>query len=232
MNTKTKILTNTLLSTIIVASSICFINEYNKPDTQTKKKTETEETILTTSDKKNSATNFFSLNNQEYLEKINYSSNLFSSILEKYNLRTISSKKEDIDYTAYETSLTLERLDIPNGYKQITINPDTNENIKLYISITNTLQKKEWNQVLNISISSNTKPLEFNNSNFPEVFELLENFGKNINIQSISKDINNVLFNNSNNIVNENYSIIKDNKNNSTFVQISIYSEHGIINED
>lgn len=232
MNTKIKILTNTLLSIIIVASSICFINEYNEPDTSTNNEGEPKENILITSDKKNNTFNFFSLSNQEYLEKVNYSSNLFSSILEKYNLPTISSKKEDVDYTAYETSLTLERLDIPNGYKQITINPDTNENIKLYLSLINTIQKKEWNQVLNISISANTQPLEFNSSNFPEVFELLENFGKNINVELLSKDINSVLFNNSNNIVNENYSVIKENENNSTFVQISIYSEHGVINED
>ena len=232
MNTKIKIITNVLLSTVIIASSVCFINEYNEPDTQTNKKFESKEDILIADNEKNNKFRFFSLSTQEYLEKVDYSSNLFTSILEKYSLRTISSKKEDIDYTAHETSLALEKLDIPNGYKQITINPDTNENIKIYLSLINTLQQKEWNQVLNISISTNTKPLEFNNSNFPEVFELLKNFGKNINTASISKDINDVIFNNSDDIINENYSIIKDNENNSTFVQISIYSEHGIINED
>lgn len=233
MKKSLKLKINILLILIIIISTYCFILKYTNNTTQISNNKEIKHIDISKKELHSSNPIFktFSLTNEEYLDRTKYSSDLFTSILNKYNLKTIFSVKENSKYTAYETSILLEGLEIPNGYKQITLNPDTGENLKLYISLIDTISDNSWNQTLNINIYSNTKPLEFNETNFPEIFELIKAFGKNIDTSLISSDINNILFNNSNDVANELYSITKELKDTSSFVQISIYSEHGIINE-
>lgn len=179
----------------------------------------------------NSESNDTILSEKEYSENIKYTNDLFSSILKKYGLDsiTVDSKSENI--TASETSILLKELDIPNGYKTIITNPQNNEHILLYISLTNILDKSNtWSQTLNLSISSNGNIPEFNNINYPEIYELLQSFKFETNELSI--DINNVFTNKNQNITKSKYTISRDNSLNPNFTQISIYLNSGSIKND
>lgn len=229
MNKKCKFKVNLILVSIIFIFSILFVIEYKKPDTDITTNKDINSTIKL---EKPKSLNKISLEGSAYLEDVSYYSKLFTEILNKHNLNTIMTTKENDTFTIYETSILLEAFGIPNGYKTTFINLENNEIMKTYISLVDTLKDKSWNRILNINISSDSSILEFNKTNYPEVYELLDNFTKDINIQTLELNINNLINNNSSDILNEYYSISKSNENNSTFLQISIYLNNGTISDN
>ena len=140
--------------------------------------------------------------------------------------------KDSDSFRIYETSILLEALDIPNGYKTTYINPENNEVMKTYISLVDTVKNDSWNQILNINISSNGSILDFNETNYPEVFELINSFMKDMDTQTLKLNVNNIIYNDSPDILNEYYSICKSKENNSNFLQISIYLNNGKISDN
>ena len=224
-----KLKANIILISVIFVFSFLFIIEYKKPNTNIAENKTINPVI---SLEKNELSDSISLSNNEYLDDVSYYSKLFTEILNKYNLNTIMTTKNNNSTSIYETSILLEALDIPNGYKTTNINIENNEVMKTYISLVDTLKDMSWNRILNINISSNSSILEFNESNYPEAYELLNNFIKDIDIQTLEFNINNIINDNLSDILNEYYSISKSNENNSTFLQISIYLNNGIISDN
>lgn len=224
-----KLKANIILISVIFVFSFLFIIEYKKPNTNIAENKTINPVI---SLEKNELSDSISLSNNEYLDDVSYYSKLFTEILNKYNLNTIMTTKNNNSTSIYETSILLEALDIPNGYKTTNINIENNEVMKTYISLVDTLKDMSWNRILNFNISSNSSILEFNETNYPEVYELLNNFIKDIDIQTLEFNINNIINDNSSDILNEYYSISKSNENNSTFLQISIYLNNGIISDN
>ena len=224
-----KLKANIILISVIFVFSFLFIIEYKKPNTNIAENKTINPVI---SLEKNELSDSISLSNNEYLDDVSYYSKLFTEILNKYNLNTIMTTKNNNSTSIYETSILLEALDIPNGYKTTNINIENNEVMKTYISLVDTLKDMSWNRILNFNISSNSSILEFNETNYPEVYELLNNFIKDIDIQTLEFNINNIINDNLSDILNEYYSISKSNENNSTFLQISIYLNNGIISDN
>lgn len=224
-----KLKANIILISVIFVFSFLFIIEYKKPNTNIAENKTINPVI---SLEKNELSDSISLSNNEYLDDVSYYSKLFTEILNKYNLNTIMTTKNNNSTSIYETSILLEALNIPNGYKTTNINIENNEVMKTYISLVDTLKDMSWNRILNINISSNSSILEFNESNYPEVYELLNNFIKDIDIQTLEFNVNNLINDGSSDILNEYYSISKSNENNSTFLQISIYLDNGTISDN
>lgn len=226
MNNKKKI--NAFLVLTIITSTILMlinINSDNKTENLNKEPKKGATPPIIYSNNKNNDTK---LSIKEYNDNVKYTNDLFSSILKKYGLEsiTVDSKSENI--TASETSILLKELDIPNGYKTIITNPQNNEHILLYISLTNILDKSNsWSQTLNISISSNGSIPEFNNTNYPEVYEILESFK--FDTKELSRDLNNIFTNTNQNVTKTKYTISRDNSISPNFTQISIYLNSGII---
>lgn len=229
MNKNTKYKINLILILIIFIFSSLFIVEYKKPNTETINNKNKNSTINL---EKIESSDSVALSHSEYLEGVSYYSKVFTEILNKYGLNTIMTTKDSDSFRIYETSILLEALDIPNGYKTTYINIENNEVMKTYISLVDTLKDMSWNRILNINISSNSSILEFNESNYPEVYELLNNFIKDIDIQTLEFNVNNLINDGSSDILNEYYSISKSNENNSTFLQISIYLDNGTISDN
>lgn len=228
MKKKIKLTINTILILFIFIFGFLFFMEYNDTSVNTIKNDTSNTKIQLEQDKSSES---FSISMSTYLNNISHYSKLFTQILNKYNLNTIMTKKDNNSATIYETSILLESLNIPNGFKTTYINIDNNEILKTYISLIDTLKDNSWNRTLTINISSDSSILTFNSSNYPEIFELLDVFAKNINIQTLESNVNNIINNNSSDILNEFYSISKYNDNNSTFLQISIYLNNGVISD-
>lgn len=229
MNKNIKIKANLALIFIIFIFSVLFIIEYKKPNTNITNNKTTNSTIKL---EENELSTSLSLSNKAYLDDVSYYSKLFTEILNKHKLNTIMTTKNNGSVSMYETSILLEALDIPNGYKTTPTNPENNEAMKTYISLIDTLKDNSWNRILNVNISSNGSILEFNKINYPEVFELLNNFTKDIDISILELNINKLIHNNSPDILNEYYSISKSKENETTFLQISIYLNNGTISDN
>lgn len=229
MNKNFKFKANIILILIIFIFSFLFIIEYKKPNTNIHNNKTPGSNIKLENNELSSSN---SLTSAEYLHDVSYYSNFFTEILNKYNLNTIMTTKNNNSTSIYETSILLETLDIPNGYKTTYINLENNEIMKTYISLIDTLKDKSWNRILNINISSDSSILEFDETNYPEVFELLNSFIKDIDIQTLKFNVKDLINDNSSDILNEYYSISKSNENNSTFLQISIYLSNGTISDN
>lgn len=229
MKNNFKPIVNITLLILIFLFGFLFFIEYNKTNTSVIN-TRTIDNDLNLEQDKSSKS--FSINKSRYLDDISHYSKLFTEVLNKYNLNTIMVTKNNNSASIYETSILLESLNIPNGYKTTYINLDNNEIMKTYISLIDTLKNNSWNRTLNINISSNNSILTFNKSNYPEVYELLNVLSKDINIQTLESSINNLIQNNSPDILNEFYSISKFNENDSIFLQISIFLNNGVISDN
>lgn len=231
-----KLIINTTLTILIFLFAFLFFIESNKSDINIVKTRTIDNSLNLEEDEMNLEQNkpseSFSIDKISYLDDVSYYSKLFTEILNKYNLNTIMITKNSNSTYIYETSILLESLNIPNGYKTTYINLDNDETMKTYISLVETLKNSLWNRTLNINISSNDSILTFNKSNYPEVYELLNAFNKDINIKTLESDINNLIQNKSSDILNELYSISKFNEDNSVFLQISIYLDNGIISDN
>lgn len=226
-----KLTINTILILFIFIFGFLFFIEYNNTSVTTIKN-DTSNTKIQLKQEPKQASDPFSISMSTYLNNISHYSKLFTQTLNKHNLNTIMTKKDNNSAIIYETSILLESLNIPNGYKTTYIDIDNNEILRTYISLIDTLKDNSWNRTLTINISSDSSILTFNNSNYPEIFELLDLFAKNINIKTLESNVNNIINNNSSDILNEFYSISKYNDNNSTFLQISIYLNNGVISDN
>lgn len=216
---------NGVLIIIIILFSILFFNEYKKPNTITtdlKLKTNPSE-ANSENDLAENTSNKNIITKNQCLKNIENSKLTFTEILNKYNLNTISTMKQEDSFTIHETSILLESLGISNGYKINHINPEINTTLKTYISLINSVNDSMWNQTLNINLFADDTFFEFNEINYPEIFELINTFTPNIKSEIIY-DISNVISNNSTDILNDAYSITKStNNDNSVFIQISVY---------
>lgn len=188
--------------------------------------------IKTTAFHYESNDNKTSITYQKYIDDISYYSKIFTETLNNYNLNTIMTKKENDSFTIYETSILIEDLNLPNGYKLTPINFDTNESMKTYISLVDTLKNNSWNRLLNINIKSDSSIFEFNEINYPEIFGLIKNLNANISTDILSKHINNIISSDNAYYSNEFFNIKKSNINNNTFLQMSIYLNNGKISEN
>lgn len=229
---KNKIILNTFLILSLVAFSILFISEYNSETKTTVTVSKNTPSVSSFQIKEQMHERTIPLNKQLYLDEVNYFSAVFTDILKTYELNTILTKKEDSNFSVYETSILMENLNLPNGYKTTNLNFENNETMKTYISLLDTLKNKSWNRMLNINISSTSSILEFNETNYPEVFNLLTTLNPDINLETLSSYVNDRINDKTEDIYNEFYNINKIKKENLVLIQISIYLNNGEISED
>lgn len=224
---------NLLLSIIFIGACIGLVIEYKKPNPDTLSNTSNSEEVynINNLDVTTDTDTPISISKADYSKKIDTRNDLFSQILLKHNLKTIINQEKNEDYNIVENSILLEDLNLPNGFKKIILDNNNDKYVNLYISLINSLKSSSWNETLNINLDSNSTKLEFNELLFPEVFELINKFSNNIDENSFIQDVNNIISSNNVNISNEFYSISKEENNNGIFIQISIYTQNGYLNE-